>query len=457
MTLADTVHLKDGRILRLDSCTRVGEELQCRRAGGLVGISMEQVDRVDASPAAPSGARGQAGALKASSPKATPGPAKEPLTVEYELAMLPGVDLNAATAQARIDELAARVGSGARRGTDDTAVRREISVLHTYLGNLAMQRRDYEEGEASYSRALGYDPGLLIARLNRSTALINLTRYEEAESELRPLLSEQPDNARALELAGEVAFQTGHLEDAIDLWEKSLALRDKEGLRARLEKVKRLGAAEQGFLSSTAAHFTLKFDGEEATEELARQILSHLEEAYAELSTRFAHFPGAVIQVTLYPKQTFHDVTESPAWVGGLYDGQMRIPIGGLTHLTPQARRVLTHELTHSFISTKTRGAAPQWIQEGMAQVAEGKTTGARRAQIAQECAAVGEQACWRDFSYPKALSQVEFFLDTWSQSQLNDLLEQLGKGAAFDAAMRTAIGQSEAEFKSAWIRWLSP
>ena len=51
----------------------------------------------------------------------------------------------------------------------------------------------------------------------------------------------------------------------------------------------------------------------------------------------------------------------------------MRIPVDGLTSMTPELARVLKHELTHSFIGQKTGGRCPVWLQEGIAQYIEGK------------------------------------------------------------------------------------
>jgi len=62
--------------------------------------------------------------------------------------------------------------------------------------------------------------------------------------------------------------------------------------------------------------------------------------------------------------------------VGALNDGRIRVPVQGLTQLTPALSLVLKHELTHSFVRQKTRAAAPTWVQEGIAQWMEGKRSG---------------------------------------------------------------------------------
>jgi hypothetical protein len=44
--------------------------------------------------------------------------------------------------------------------------------------------------------------------------------------------------------------------------------------------------------------------------------------------------------------------------------------------VTPELARVLKHELTHSFLTEKTHGRCPVWLQEGLAQWMEGKRSG---------------------------------------------------------------------------------
>ena len=65
-------------------------------------------------------------------------------------------------------------------------------------------------------------------------------------------------------------------------------------------------------------------------------------------------------------------MTHAPAWASALNDGEIRIPVEGLTEITPKLRRVIRHELTHSFINAMTRGNCPSWFHEGLAQMREG-------------------------------------------------------------------------------------
>ena len=84
----------------------------------------------------------------------------------------------------------------------------------------------------------------------------------------------------------------------------------------------------------------------------------------------------------LYTEQAFADITRAPSWVGALNDGRIRIPVQGLTSVTPELAHELKHELTHSFIGQKTHNRAPTWLQEGVAQYMEGRRTADSAGQL---------------------------------------------------------------------------
>ena len=108
-----------------------------------------------------------------------------------------------------------------------------------------------------------------------------------------------------------------------------------------------------------------------------------LEEDFRDLESQLDFTPPDPIGVILYTGESFADITRAPSWVGALNDGRMRIPVQGLTAVTPELARVLKHELTHSFIGQKTHNRAPTWLQEGVAQYMEGRrSTGAAGALL---------------------------------------------------------------------------
>ena len=115
----------------------------------------------------------------------------------------------------------------------------------------------------------------------------------------------------------------------------------------------------------------MKYSGS-AAPDLARGILRTLEEHYRDLQSQLDFSPPEPIAVILYTNQAFADITRAPGWAGALNDGRIRIPVQGLSSVTGEMSHILKHELTHSFITQKTHGRCPTWLQEGLAQLWKG-------------------------------------------------------------------------------------
>ena len=143
----------------------------------------------------------------------------------------------------------------------------------------------------------------------------------------------------------------------------------------------------------------------------------------------------------LYTNQAFADITRAPRWVGALNDGRLRIPVQGLTGVTPDLARVLKHELTHSFVGQKSHGRAPTWLQEGVAQWMEGRRS-SQYAGALVEAAAQGAiprslatmEGSWMGlsgnsagFAYAWSLAVVESIIDAGGVSDISRLLDRIG------------------------------
>ena len=137
-----------------------------------------------------------------------------------------------------------------------------------------------------------------------------------------------------------------------------------------VERLRRDAETERGFQSLASSHFVLKFDGHENIPG-GRVVLNALEDAYRRVGARFAYYPLERLQVILYGDQEFREVTNSPHWSGAVYDGRIKLPVGGLARGSERIARTLRHEYAHAAIVTLSRGRAPVWLNEGLAQVAE--------------------------------------------------------------------------------------
>ncbi len=160
---------------------------------------------------------------------------------------------------------------------------------------------------------------------------------------------------------------------------------------------------------------------------------------FATLESQLDFSPPEQIGVILYTEQSFADITRAPSWAGAINDGRIRIPVQGLTSVTPELGRVLKHELTHSFVGQKSHGRAPTWLQEGVAQYMEGRRTTSVGALLdeanqglvptlgALEGSWMGLSASSAAMAYAWSLAVVESIVQAGGMSDVSRLLDRSG------------------------------
>jgi len=293
------------------------------------------------------------------------------------------------------------------------------------------------------------DPGILL-----NVAYLHLRRSENKQGldYLERARRVAPNNPDVSKLAGWAYYAMNKLKEAVAEWQRSLALRPDAEVQAALDKALRDKQEEENYRENESSHFTLRYSGE-AEPGLAHEVLRALEMHFSAIESELSYTPPEPIGVILYTQQAFADITSAPGWVGALNDGRIRVPVQGLTQLTPELSRVLKHELTHSFVRQKTRANAPTWMQEGIAQWMEGKRSGASaslllRVYDAKQAMSLADlQGPWMRLSnelaayaYAWALANVEYIIQVDGMTDVNRILDRMGTGSTAEAAVREVL-----------------
>jgi len=335
-------------------------------------------------------------------------------------------------------------------------------------GSEQMKSGDYQAARDSFAEALRYDDSDPVAHLGLGIAYFYLRDDTDAERELTKAAEINPKAAPAYQFLGEIYYRKDDLETAASYWEKAAGLNPADsGLRARLERIRKEHKTEKDFNRDVTSHFLVKYEGREKIE-AGKIILRALEDAYGEVGRALSYYPDREIQVILYSDRQFQDVTDAPGWSGGIYDGKIRIPIGGIEQETPGLRRLLYHEYTHAVVRAITP-RCPTWLNEGLAQYFEGRELDARQNEILRRIAQSGKLPSLSNlegpftgldgnqavFAYLFSLSSVRYMIDSLGLYRVKNVLDELGAGADTGKAISSGTMLSYEELQHGWKRSL--
>jgi len=453
LAAADVIHLKNGRTIWADEVRQNKDHVEYDIGEDSYAIPKAAVDHIDVDGIAPDGS-GSSGAA-AKTPDITPvAPVAPTFAHESDVAIRVirdgRVDIDALSklAQASNPEVATTAYFLAGKHESDH-------------GNFPVAMRYYES-------ALRFQPDNSTLLIYYSATLMRTGHAVEARTYAQRAVNIAPDSADAVAMLGFVQFATDHTADAIRSWRKSLALRPDTTIKAYLARAERESTAESDFSRSENSHFNLHFEGKDTSDSFRRDLLATLDSDYDDLVRDLGYAPHNNIAVTLYTQQTFFDVTRAPAWTGAVNDGKLRIPISGIKSITPELARVLKHELTHSFIAEMSANRCPTWLNEGVAQLEEGKSAASTGHQLAQLYAGGNEipfnmlEGSFMSFSAPEAivayaesLSAAEYIRDAYGMSEVTRILGLLSQGSSSEAALRASVHSDYRQLRDEMARQL--
>jgi tetratricopeptide (TPR) repeat protein len=447
---ADTIHLKNGRTIVADRVREDGTHYVYEIGDDSYAILKTSVERVEAGgmPAASSGANKASADLPAFTPP-------DSLANEGDLPQTIVKDGKVDT-----DALAKLEGKGnAELSATADFIAGKFEFEH---GNVGQARRYFDSAlrfQPENSTVLIYYAALLVRTGNPSQALTFAQRA----------VSAAPNSADAYTVLGYAQQACDRTQDAVASWKHSLELRPDPTVQQYLAKAQREQNVESDFVQRESSHFVMHYEGKQTSEAFRGQILAALESDYDDLSSSLGTPPRDNILVTLYTEQAFFDVTRAPSWSGALNDGKLRIPISGLSSMTPELARVLKHELAHTFINQLSAGRCPTWLHEGIAQFLEPKSLGRDGRQLAQLFKAQQNiplnvlEGSFMRFSgaqayvaYAESLAAVTYINDSYGMGDVQRILQLLSQGSSTEAALRATVHSDYGQLESEVAKYLS-
>lgn len=331
--------------------------------------------------------------------------------------------------------------------TDENRFR--LALGYQQAGSFLTHSGKPDEAIELYRHALNFAPDHLNLTLALGYLLVTQKHFSQAVDLLLPAVLQFPKSPDVPLLLGSAYYYTENLERAIAEWKRSLALRDDSRVRVALARAQQERDVAASYREMRSVHFLLRYQGDDA-KPLAEQVLRTLDVDFKDLQLDLDAYPSETIVVLLYPDQAFSDITRLPSWAGAVNDGKIRVPVSGLSSVTPDLARVLKHELTHSFVHQATLGRCPVWFNEGLAQLEEGSTTVTSGTQLARALSN-GQTIPFSDLensflelpqdkvgmAYAKSLAALQFLRDTYGMPEVRRLLKLMARNPDFGALLQ--------------------
>ncbi len=452
---ADTIVLKNGRRITALNVVVEGDRVKYETSAGQLSLPKSIVDHIEHGGIAPAAeSRGGAGAELTITP---------PL---MELSDPEGAIARGAVHDGVIDrDFITRLDGEARSGSPEA--NENAALAHHDAAQFELQHGDMEHALADERTALTYAPEQLELLLDVAYLYLRRAEYKQSLEYLDRARRVAPQNADVAKLSGWAYYRLNKLDQAVDEWRRALALRPDPEVQAALDKALRDKQEEENFRENESSHFILRYSGT-AQPELAREVLRTLENHFATIGSELNFTPPESIGVVLYTQQDFADITRAPGWAGAVNDGRIRVPVQGLTGVTPDLSRVLKHELTHSFVQQKTHGRAPTWLQEGLAQWMEGLHSEGPAANLVRiyeqkEAASLGAlERSWTRlpsdeaaYAYAWSLANVEYIVQTNGMTDMEHILDRIAAGISTEEAMHQVLHEDYEEISQATVEYL--
>ncbi|MBI3811936.1 MAG: tetratricopeptide repeat protein [Nitrospirae bacterium] len=352
-----------------------------------------------------------------------------------------------------------------RDGRND-AIRNNLATAKGSLAWKQLDGRQYQDALLNFQSAVQLKPDESSFLVGQGLAYYRLNETGRAIEPLKRAIDLDPKKPDAYKIIGDIYYQRDEIEMAAGYYEKALELDPSDqALRQHLAKTRREEKIQSGFQQQASRAFTVKFEGREEQEE-AQRVLHDLEEAYREIGQAMSYYPPEPTTVILYTDQQFQDVTRSAAWTKGVYDGKIRVPVGGAEQNPELLKKVLFHEYAHAVVHGLSRGLnVPTWLNEGVAVYFESGGRSSREQDLYRRLRSgtplvplsslhgsfMGLSDTQASLAYAESFAAVKALADRYGLYRVRQLLEDLGSPKEFAAAFSDAFMIPYETFQSNW------
>ena len=357
------------------------------------------------------------------------------------------------------------------------AARQQLAVAYNNYGVSLGDRGQWALAIQQLQQAMALDSANQQFRENLTKVFFNQAQdaYQrhqvlEAVSALDQAITLTPNFPQGYALRGEIEYNRQKLKEAKAAWQRALALDPTQtALAERLRQVTQELPVESKFERLSQASFDLRYE-EVIEHPVGFDVQETLLEARRLVGTDFACWPRHKLVVLIYSAESFHALRqETPDWVGGQFDGKIRVPMPSSQLNQATVKQILFHEYTHALVYDLTKGQCPTWMNEGLAEY-EGRTQQA--GSVARLARAYDTQRWipWTELSahistslpaeevalaYEESYSIVAYLVKRYGFWRIRRILKAIAEGRSWDAALGEETRLTLDRLEANWRDWL--
>lgn len=312
-----------------------------------------------------------------------------------------------------------------------------------------VRKHEYEKALAVYIKLSENDRSYLA---EAGICCYQLERYEQAAEYLEDALAYHSDDIKVRKYLAWSYYKLDNIEKARFHAEEGLKLGEDRELMALKQRISKEETLMDDYSYVEKVNFKIRFSQTEHRE-IETIVSGILDDAYREIGNQINYYPPGSVTVILYNEKNFFDITRSPSWAGGLYDGKIHVPIGGYTGDEVLLKSILYHEYVHSLVHSLTT-KCPVWLNEGLAEY----FSRIDRDTIGQKIPLKYLSAAFRSskieiiyVAYLQSFSVVYDMVNRYGMYRLKDLLFAMKDGTSFEKAFRDVFFMSFSQFANTW------
>ena len=391
-----------------------------------------------------------------------------------------GVTEDAETAAEDVDwpVVIARLRQEVQRRSGFKPLREQLAVaLNNYgvelaeAGDLAQARVQLHEAMAMEPDNAQFSKNLASTYVSEAHNLVQGRRMREAKAAIEEAIRLDPGLPQAYALLGDIEYDQQQLKPARTAWERAIELDPGvDGVAERLERVTQELPVESKFERLSQAYFDIRYEGTALDRPVGFDVRNALLEARREVGRDFAYWPKYKIVVLVYAADSFRELRqETPEWVGGQYDGKIRVPLPGGEFDIGLVKQILFHEYTHALIHDQANGHCPVWLNEGIAEY-EGRKHGPQRLEALRAAwlerrlyplatlddrFAMGLPVEQVTLGYQQSYSVARYLVERYGFWRLRRMLTAMAGGKTWLDLLREELHLKPERLEADWATWL--